>query len=130
MGSKEEVEKLSKQLNAFAAANELRDENTALRKLVAQLEQEVTRLRALVPQHERQPRPMLTCLCCDADMAPADSFDGQVWEWAEGAKRECEHCGWVGFVDREGSSYKMAECEEDKSGDLILGDEESEDFYV
>lgn len=126
MGSQSEVENLHKQLTAFADANRLREENEALRLQLADALDRIAGFERKLrdKSDDAVERPNLQCLCCDADMAPADELTSGKWSWEDGKQVECSNCGWVGRVETaDGHHAELAEVD----GPLDDDEEEEEE---
>lgn len=119
---------LAGQLNAFAEAQRLRDDVKARDLQIADLEKQVADLKRQLSGDTILERPMLQCLCCDADMAPAKAYVNGQWEWEDGDKASCDNCGWEGEVSAD-SNGRRAEMIEIQTEDIEVADEfEEEEF--
>jgi len=119
---------LAGQLNAFAAAQELRETVAARDKEIVELKKQVAHLKSQLPDGGIPPAPMLLCLCCDEEMAPATTYENGVWEWSDGDKATCDHCGWEGRVAADGNGQRAVMEEfEDEVPDFEDDAEPSED---
>lgn len=127
--SEREVALLKGQLDCFAAAQELREEKSALQAELMEAYATIARLKAeLAGLRNPGGAPFLKCPCCDEQLAPADYYSPETgWNHELDKAFECNQCGARSIV-AEGAGGK---CElqvlsevEDELDDMLGFDEE------
>ncbi len=132
-----ETAELKTQLNAFAAAQLLREELaaakvkvTALEKTLAENLDTITKLSDELEALRTNERPLLDCPNCDNQLAPADHFEDGVWSWELSKAYECSECGTKSRVAEAGgiTSLDVIEDEDEWPSEDNGDAEESEDW--